>query len=335
MTQPSFEGSTPSRPELSPLPKNPPIFAFGDGRADGDREMKDLLGGKGANLAEMSNLGLPVPPGFTITTEVCDHFRRTKGGYPKEFEQELATAMSSLESSLGKRFGDVKDPLLVSVRSGARVSMPGMMDTILNLGLNEQTVIGLAEKSGNPRFAWDAYRRFVQMYGEVVMGVGEGDERSPYTLMLDELKSERGVENDTLLSAKDLLELTRRFKALTKERSGEEFPEDPMHQLWGAIAAVFRSWNNERAVTYRQMHDFSDEWGTAVSVVAMVFGNLGETSGTGVAFTRDPSTGEKKFYGEYLLNAQGEDVVAGLRTPQAIDGLRETLPAAWEELLNI
>jgi pyruvate, orthophosphate dikinase len=312
------------------------VYAFGDGRADGNKDLADLLGGKGANLAEMSRLGLPVPPGFTITTEVCAQFYSNGRSYPPRLESDVDKSLAAVERSLGKRFGDARDPLLVSVRSGARASMPGMMDTVLNLGLNDATVAGLARKSGSARFAWDAYRRFVQMFADVVLGLKGGhDGQSPFSAALDDLKARRGVSADTDLSAEDLAGLVERFKQIVRERSGRIFPEDPREQLWGAIGAVFGSWNNERAIAYRAMNQISAEGGTAVTVMAMVFGNLGPTSGTGVAFTRDPASGEKRFYGEYLMNAQGEDVVAGLRTPQAIAALRHSSPAAWRELQRI
>jgi pyruvate, orthophosphate dikinase len=313
------------------------VYAFGDGRADGHRGMRDLLGGKGANLAEMSNLGLPVPPGFTITTEVCRHYYSHDRSYPKGLREEVRAALARLEASTGKRFGDRENPLLVSVRSGARVSMPGMMDTVLNLGLNDQTVAGLARRTGNPRFAWDAYRRFVQMYAGVVLGLSaRGDAHGdPCSEALEALKKKRRARADTDLDAADLEALVREYKRLIAKHCERPFPEEPEEQLWGAIGAVFQSWNCDRAIAYRQIHHIPSDWGTAVSVVAMVFGNLGLSSGTGVAFTRDPSTGEKRFYGEYLMNAQGEDVVAGIRTPLPIDDLKESSPAAWKELLKI
>ena len=299
--------------------------------------MRDLLGGKGANLAEMCHLGLPVPPGFTISTEVCTHFVQNGGTYPEGTEAEIEAALERVERSMNKRFGDPDNPLLVSVRSGARVSMPGMMDTVLNLGLNRTTVEGLARRSGNPRFAWDAYRRFIQMYGDVVLGVRAlpGENEDPFSAALDALKAERGATEDTQLSAEDLEGLVETFKDIVKRRTRHEFPDDPKDQLRGAIAAVFRSWDNPRAIAYREMNQIPGSWGTAVSVVAMVYGNMGESSGTGVAFTRDPATGEKRFYGEYLMNAQGEDVVAGIRTPEPIAKLEQSSPAAWNELLEI
>ena len=313
------------------------VFRFTGERADGNREMRDLLGGKGANLAEMCNLGLPVPPGFTISTEVCRYYYAHGLTYPDGLQAEVESALASIERAIGKRFGDPEDPLLVSVRSGARVSMPGMMDTVLNLGLNDKTVEGLARISGDERFAWDAYRRFVQMYADVVLGVKARDDggSSPFSEALDELKDRRGVTEDTELVAADWRELVAIYKHIVEVATGREFPDDPIVQLDGAVSAVFGSWNNERAIAYRAMNDIPGDWGTAVSVVAMVFGNMGEDSGTGVAFTRDPSTGEKRFYGEFLMNAQGEDVVAGIRTPEPIDGLEARAPKAWRQLLKI
>ncbi len=313
------------------------VYLYVDGRADGDRTMRNLLGGKGANLAEMCNLGLPVPPGFTISTEACTYYDAHGGQLPPGLEREVTAALARVEKCMGREFGSETNPLLVSVRSGARVSMPGMMDTVLNLGLNDRTVVGLARRSGNARFAWDAYRRFVQMYGDVVLGIkpDAGEEQDPFALAMDELKAKRGVKEDTDLDERDLRELVGRFQSIVRARTGRAFPDDPIEQLWGAIAAVFRSWNNERAIAYRQMNGIPGNWGTGVNVVAMVFGNLGERSGTGVAFTRDPATGEKLFYGEYLMNAQGEDVVAGLRTPQPIASFEQASPKAWRELLRI
>jgi pyruvate,orthophosphate dikinase len=313
------------------------VYAFGDGRAEGNRNLRDLLGGKGANLAEMASLGLPVPAGFTISTEVCTWYSRHGGRYPQGLAAAVAKALAAVETSQRKRFGDAANPLLLSVRSGARVSMPGMMDTILNLGLNAATAAGLAARSGNARFAWDAYRRFVQMYADVVLGVRArpGEHHGPLGKVLEDKKRERGVREDTELDAADLEDLVARLLALVKKRTGRPFPDDPEQQLWGAIGAVFRSWNNERAKAYRAMNQIPGDWGTGVNVMAMVFGNLGPTSGTGVAFTRDPATGAKRFYGEYLMNAQGEDVVAGLRTPKPIEALRASLPRVWRELAAI
>ena len=316
------------------------VYTFGNKKADGDGSMKALLGGKGANLAEMTKIGLPVPPGFTITTEVCTYYYANKRKYPTELKAQVKEGVAFLEKRLGKKFNDKEKPLLVSVRSGARVSMPGMMDTILNLGLNDQTVLALAKASNNERFAWDCYRRFVQMYGDVVMGVqkGPGEDRDPFEKIIEELKEEifggESVE-DTRLDVEALQTLVSRFKKLIKDRTHSEFPTDPWKQLEGAIGAVFGSWNNERAIIYRRKYGYPDDWGTAVNVQAMVFGNMGNTSGSGVAFTRDPATGEKIFYGEFLMNAQGEDVVAGVRTPQPVAKLEEVMPHAFEELSNI
>ncbi|MSR61077.1 MAG: pyruvate, phosphate dikinase [Planctomycetes bacterium] len=313
------------------------VYCFAPGRAEGGAADRNLLGGKGANLAEMCRLGLPVPPGFTLSTEVCTHFYAHDKSYPRGLEGEVERALTAIEGVVGKRFGDGANPLLVSVRSGARVSMPGMMDTVLNLGLNDVTVQGLAARTNNARFAWDAYRRFMQMYGDVVLGIrGEAhDDFDPFARALETLKARRGVKNDPELDAADWQALVQEFKSIVREHSGRAFPEDPREQLWGAIGAVFGSWENERAIAYRQMNGYPSSWGTAVSVVAMVFGNLGPSSGTGVAFTRDPATGEKRFYGEFLMNAQGEDVVAGIRTPEPIERLEQASPKAWKELLRI
>ncbi len=302
---------------------------------EGGKDMKTLLGGKGANLAEMTVLGLPVPPGFTITTEVCIHYADTRQ-YQGGVEDQVKEALAALERDTGKRFGDPTDPLLLSVRSGARASMPGMMDTVLNLGLNDTAVQGLVAQTGNPRFAWDCYRRFVTMYGDVVMGLKpEGDEGDPFEEQLEAMKRERGATLDTDLSADDLEALTARFKLLVKERTGKDFPDDPMEQLWGAVSAVFGSWNNDRAVAYRRLYDIPDTWGTAVNIQTMVYGNTGNESGTGVAFTRNPASGENVFYGEFLVNAQGEDVVAGVRTPRPVEELAEVFPGAYEQLLEV
>ena len=313
------------------------VYFFGGGKADGKAEMKNLLGGKGANLAEMTNIGLPVPPGFTITTEVCTYYYANKRSYPKSLKDEVVKAMKRLESSVGAKFGDKQNPLLVSVRSGARASMPGMMDTILNLGINDNVVEGLSKKTNNPRFAYDAYRRFVQMYGDVVLGLKptHKDEIDPFEAIIEKKKEEKRVHNDTELTAEDLKDLVKKFKTAIKERTGHDFPENPMDQLWGAIGAVFGSWNNDRAIAYRKMYDIPESWGTAVSVVAMVFGNMGESSGTGVAFTRDPASGKNAFYGEYLMNAQGEDVVAGIRTPIPLSRLSEENPKIYKHLDKI
>jgi len=298
--------------------------------------MKPLLGGKGANLAEMTRIGLPVPPGFTVTTEVCTYYYQNKKNYPKALAVQMQDGIAFIETCLGKKFGDMEKPLLVSVRSGARDSMPGMMDTILNLGLNDRTVTALAKYSGNERFAWDCYRRFIQMYGDVVMGVQKraNEDHEPFEIVIHELKHERHHADieDTKLNVADLQELVARFKNLIKERTNGEFPQDPWKQLWGAVGAVFGSWMNDRAMVYRRKYNIPSEWGTAVNVQAMVYGNTGEKSGSGVAFTRDPATGEKVFYGEFLINAQGEDVVAGVRTPEPVAQLKKHLPAAFAEL---
>ena len=299
--------------------------------SEGNGKMRELLGGKGANLAEMTNLGMPVPQGFTITTEACTQYYTDGEKINDEIQAEIFEYMKKLEEIAGKKFGDINDPLLVSVRSGARASMPGMMDTILNLGLNDEAVEGFAKKTGNPRFAYDSYRRFIQMYSDVVMEVS----KSYFEKMIDEVKEQKGYQYDVDLTVDDLKDLCAKFKKLYKETKGEDFPSDPKEQLMGAVKAVFRSWNNPRAIYYRRMNDIPGDWGTAVNVQRMVFGNMGETSGTGVAFTRNPSTGEKKLYGEYLMNAQGEDVVAGVRTPQSIDHLKETNPAVYEQFANI
>jgi pyruvate,orthophosphate dikinase len=297
------------------------VYVFGAARTDGDAKMKNLLGGKGANLAEMCRLGIAVPPGFTISTEVCTVYtQQGREAVKKLVEAEVLEGMKFVEQGLGKRFGDSSDPLLLSVRSGSRASMPGMMDTILNLGLNDEAVEGLARKAGNERFAWDSYRRFVQMYGDVVMGLKpvSKEEHDPFEVVIDAVKAQKGVALDTDLGTEDLKELVKRFKGLIRARVGREFPTDPWEQLWGAVMAVFESWNNERAKVYRELNDIPESWGTAVNVQSMVFGNLGSRSGTGVAFTRDAGTGEDLFNGEFLINAQGEDVVAGIRTPQQI-----------------
>jgi pyruvate,orthophosphate dikinase len=317
------------------------VYFFGNKKADGNGGMKPLLGGKGANLAEMTRIGLPVPPGFTITTEVCTYYYEHEKSYPKEMWPQVKTAVAATEKILGKRFGDAEKPLLVAVRSGARDSMPGMMDTILNLGLNDNTVLALEKFSGNPRFAWDCYRRFIQMYGDVVMGVQKNpnEDHEPFEVVISDLKSElfpgqQHVE-DTKIDVNGLKELVVRFKALVKERTGKEFPSDPWEQLKGAIGAVFGSWMNDRAVVYRRKYNIPTEWGTAVTVQSMVFGNTGEKSGSGVAFTRNPASGEKVFYGEFLINAQGEDVVAGVRTPNPVAELAKIMPPAAAELERI
>ena len=299
--------------------------------SEGNDKMRDLLGGKGANLAEMTLLGMPVPQGFTITTEACNQYYEDNETINEEIQAQIMEYISKMEDITGKKFGDVENPLLVSVRSGARASMPGMMDTILNLGLNDTVVEAFAEKTGNPRFAYDSYRRFIQMYSDVVMGVG----KKYFEQLIDQIKEKKGVKLDTELSAEDLKELANMFKAEYKEKIHEDFPSDPKQQLMGAIRAVFRSWNNPRAIYYRKMNDIPGSWGTAVNVQSMVFGNMGDTSGTGVAFTRNPATGEKKLFGEFLMNAQGEDVVAGVRTPQSIDMLNEIMPEVYKQFVDI
>lgn len=311
------------------------VYTFGAGKAEGKADMKNLLGGKGANLAEMNLIGVPVPPGFTITTEVCTMYNEQ--GQEKTFEvikPEVEAAVAQVEKLTNTKFGDKDNPCLMSVRSGARASMPGMMDTVLNLGMNADAVEGITKKSGNARFAWDSYRRFIQMYGDVVMEMkpASKEENDPFEEIIEQLKEEKGIELDTQFTTEDLQELVKRFKAAVKKETGKDFPTDPWEQLWGAIAAVFGSWNNPRAIYYRRMEKIPDEWGTAVNVQAMVFGNMGDTSATGVAFTRDAATGEDIFNGEYLINAQGEDVVAGIRTPQEItrSGSRK-----WAELQGI
>jgi len=290
------------------------VYRFGADQTDGDASMRDLLGGKGANLAEMAALELPVPPGFTITTEVCTYYYKNDENYPDDLKKSVEDALAAVEKSVGMKFGDADNPLLVSVRSGARVSMPGMMDTVLNLGLNEQTVEGLAKQSGDERFAWDSYRRFIQMYGDVVLGVDHHE----FEDVIESFKRHNQISQDTDIPAEGWKEIVAEYKELVEQELGRPFPEDPQEQLWGAIGAVFASWMTARAVAYRQIHEISEDWGTAVNVQAMVFGNMGDDCSTGVAFTRDPSTGENYFYGEYLINAQGEDVVAGIRTPQSL-----------------
>jgi len=314
------------------------VYTFGGGKSDGDATMKNLLGGKGANLAEMSNLGIPVPAGMTVTTEVCTYYYDNDRTYPKELEDQVMSALKHTEKVMGAKFGDPTNPLLLSVRSGARASMPGMMDTVLNLGLTTETIEGMIKKTNNERFVYDSYRRFIQMYGDVVMGA----DSEHFEKIIDGLKAERGVKLDTELSAGDLKKLCELFKERVRQDLGVEFPDDAREQLWGGIGAVFKSWNTERAVEYRRIHGYPGSWGTAVNVQAMVYGNMGDDCATGVAFTRDPSTGENRFYGEYLINAQGEDVVAGIRTPQPINiagkkstsevSLEEAMPAAYKEL---
>ena len=299
------------------------VYLFSEGNAN----MRELLGGKGANLAEMTNLGLPIPQGFTVTTEACTKYYEDGEKISKDIEDQIFTALQKLEEITGKKFGDTQNPLLVSVRSGARASMPGMMDTVLNLGLNEETVASIAEK--NERFAYDSYRRFIQMFSDVVMEIP----KPLFEKAIDEMKEAKGVKLDTELTAEDLKELVKRFKVIYIEQKGEEFPSDPRAQLMEGVKAVFRSWNNARAITYRRLNDIPGSWGTAVNVQEMVFGNMGEDCGTGVAFTRNPATGENKIFGEYLMNAQGEDVVAGIRTPQHIDTLKEVNPKAYEDFV--
>lgn len=317
------------------------VYFFAAGDTEGNAGMKNILGGKGANLAEMTSLGIPVPPGFTISTEICTHFTEAGGKLPEWVRPSVLAAMAKVEAKIGKKFGDVNNPLLVSVRSGARASMPGMMDTILNLGLNDQTVEGLAKSSNNPRFAWDSYRRFIQMYSDVVMGMNS----SLLEVTMEDLKEEKHYKLDTDMTVDDLKVLVKKFKDLVHQMTGQSFPADPWEQLWGAVSAVFRSWNTPRAITYRELHSIPASWGTAVNVQSMVFGNMGDDSATGVAFTRNPSTGEKAFFGEFLINAQGEDVVAGIRTPQPITkvaaaaagvkSLEEALPQAYGQLVEI
>ena len=307
------------------------VYFFGNGKAEGTSSMKDLLGGKGANLAEMTNIGLPVPPGFTISTEACDYFSKNNGEYPEGMREEVLLNLKQLETTMGAKLGDSQNPLLVSVRSGAAQSMPGMMDTVLNLGLNPDSVDALTKKTGNERFAWDSYRRFIQMFGDVVMGVPH----DKFEEAIQDVKDEEGLVYDYELTTENLQNLVKRYKRIYKRTTGEDFPVDPYDQLFKAINAVFRSWNNARAIKYRQMNDIRGLLGTAVNVQCMVFGNMGETSGTGVAFTRDPATGDNHFYGEYLMNAQGEDVVAGIRTPQSIETLCKVNPSVYDQLCKI
>jgi pyruvate,orthophosphate dikinase len=306
------------------------VYFFGDGKAEGRADMKEKLGGKGANLAEMTSLGIPVPPGFTISTTVCDMYYKNDRQYPEGLTEEVENTLQKLESLMGKKLGDPKNPLLVSVRSGAAVSMPGMMDTVLNLGTNDDSVHGLEAMTGNRRFGWDAYRRFIQMFGNVVMGIDSEE----FEHLLEARKSKKGVKLDTDLDADDLMAVVEAYKKMIKEKTGEEFPQEPRKQLWKSIDAVFGSWNNERAIKYRQINDIKGLLGTAVNVQTMVFGNAGEDSGTGVCFSRDPSTGENVFYGEYLMNAQGEDVVAGIRTPEALHEMKKDLPDKYAQLVK-
>ncbi|MFP4151898.1 MAG: pyruvate, phosphate dikinase [Alkalispirochaeta sp.] len=307
------------------------VYFFGDGKAEGSAKMRELLGGKGANLHEMSSIGVPVPPGFTITTATCDEYFKNGNKYPDGLEKEVMEHLGRLEKLMGKKLGDAKDPLLVSVRSGAAASLPGMMDTVLNLGMNDEAVKGLAEVSGNERFAWDAYRRFIQMFSDVVKGTSI----EPYEHVLEKAKKAKGVEEDTDLDASDLAKLTEEYKEIYKKATGEDFPQDPVKQMWDSIGAVFGSWNNPKAVTYRRINDIKGLIGTAVNIVSMVYGNLGDDSGTGVCFSRDPSTGEKVFYGEYLMNAQGEDVVAGIRNPKALSTLADQNPEIYQQLDDV
>src|SRR5436190_22412564 len=319
------------------------VYTFGDGKAEGSADMRDLLGGKGADLAQMANLGLPVPPGFTITTEVCTYFYEHDKSYPPDLKQQVEAALGLVGKVVGKKFGDRGDPLLVSVRSGARASMPGMMDTVLNLGLNDETVEAVANQAADRRFAYDSYRRFIAMYCNVVLGM----EHHHFEEILQAYKDRKGYGLDTDLDADDWAKIVARYKEGVQAELGQPFPQDPHEQLWGAIGAVFGSWMNARAITYRRLHHIPESWGTAVNVQAMVFGNMGETSATGVAFTRNPSTGENKLYGEFLINAQGEDVVGGIRTPQEITeaarneagsdkpSMETALPQAFAELERI
>ncbi|MCK4378507.1 MAG: pyruvate, phosphate dikinase, partial [Deltaproteobacteria bacterium] len=317
------------------------VYTFGNGVAEGNASMKNILGGKGANLAEMTSIGIPVPPGFTISTDACVYFYQHQDQYPEGLTEQVQEALRKTEDIMGRRFGNPENPLLFSVRSGARVSMPGMMDTVLNLGLNDGTIKGIIKQSGNERFAYDSYRRFIQMYGNVVMGI-DGEKLE---ILLEEAKEKKGVKLDTELNALDLKELVGLLKERIQELTGSAFPEDPKAQLWGAISAVFKSWNNQRAATYRRLNNIPDHWGTAVNVQVMVFGNMGDDCATGVAFTRDPSTGENYFFGEFLVNAQGEDVVAGIRTPQPINNigkidpslasLEEVMPDLYRQLVEI
>ena len=329
------------------------VYSFGGGTADGESKMKNLLGGKGANLAEMASLGIPVPAGFTLTTEVCTYYYDHERTYPSTIEVEVDAAMAKVEEVMGTKFGDKEDALLVSVRSGARSSMPGMMETVLNVGLCSATIPGLIAKTGNARFVYDAYRRLIMMYSDVVMEKAAGIEpeegqgiRQQLDRMLDELKHSKGYATDADISAEDLEDLSNRFKAKVKEVLGKDFPDDPKEQLWGGIGAVFSSWNGRRAISYRRIEGIPDDWGTAVNVQAMVFGNMGDDSATGVAFTRNPATGDNKFYGEWLVNAQGEDVVAGTRTPnplnedtkndqnQHLPSLQKAMPEVYEQLFR-
>ena len=312
------------------------VYFFGDGKAEGSAEMRNLLGGKGANLAEMSGLGIPVPAGFTITTEVCTYYYDHDKQYPDALKKQVMDNVAKLENVMGSKFGDATNPLLLSVRSGARVSMPGMMETVLNLGLNDEITEGLIARSNNPRFGWDSYRRFIQTYGDVVMGVApEGLEIDPFEAAIEEVKEKRGIEDDLDMTVEDLKTLVDMFKDIVQTRTGQNFPTDPIEQLWGGIGAVFGSWQADRAITYRRLENIPGDWGTAVNVQSMVYGNMGDDCATGVAFTRDPSTGENTFYGEFLTNAQGEDVVAGVRTPEPVERLKSRQPEAYQTLEGI
>jgi pyruvate,orthophosphate dikinase len=313
------------------------LYFFGNGKAEGNAKMRDRLGGKGAGLHEMTRIGVPVPPGFTISTDVCSYYYAHRRNFPKTLDVQVKTALGRIEKCLGRRFGDKNNPLLVSVRSGARESMPGMMDTVLNLGLNDQTVEGLIERTNNPRFAYDSYRRFVQMYADVVLAIKAADKSAadPLVELLERKKKARGTQVDTDLTESDLQTLVQEYKSAIKSQTGKAFPEDPFEQLWGAIGAVFGSWNNDRAIAYRELYQIPHDWGTAVNIQAMVFGNLGENCATGVAFTRDPAAGDKHFYGEFLVNAQGEDVVAGTRTPNPIAELKQVMPKAFAHLERV
>ena len=312
------------------------VYFFGDGKAEGATEMRNLLGGKGANLAEMSGLGIPVPAGFTITTEVCTYYYDNDKQYPEALKKQVMDNVAKLENVMGGKFGDATNPLLLSVRSGARVSMPGMMETVLNLGLNDEITEGLIARSNNPRFGWDSYRRFIQTYGDVVMGVAAGGlEIDPFEAAIEEVKEKRGIEDDLDMTVEDLKTLVDMFKDIVKKRTGQNFPTDPIEQLWGGIGAVFGSWQADRAIIYRRLENIPGDWGTAVNVQSMVYGNMGDDCATGVAFTRDPSTGENIFYGEFLTNAQGEDVVAGVRTPEPVDRLKSRQPEAYQTLEGI
>ena len=335
MSRTQAKRSSSSKKKIARKPKRY-VYAFGT-KTDGNATLRELLGGKGANLAEMASIGLPVPPGFTISTEICTYYYDHEKRYPTALKKDVAAATRSIESQLGKKFGARNNPLLVSVRSGARDSMPGMMATILTLGLYDETVEGLAEVPKNPRFAWDCYRRFFLMYGVAVMGVQARteEEEEPFHEVLENLKRSVGAVSDTDLTTEQLQELVSSYKALIKKRTRSAFPQDVMAQLWGAIGAVFGSWKNKRAILYRQQYGIPAEWGTAVNVQAMVFGNAGDDSGTGVAFTRDPANGEKVFYGEYLVNAQGEDVVAGVRTPEPIQEMAMTMPKSFKDLEKV